>query len=463
MQKAVKAVLAVAGRVCLIGSGIQIVLGLLWMFCNFTSYQKFGDSLLYEEISRNFLCDEYVGILYPVLVLFARVAGGWLSIPHYCVLYLLQLAVALYAAHAFLRTIWHSSRLWNLWGSLAVLTSPMAMQCHLAVLPDSLVSSLLLLEFVWLWRSMELSRVLRGRHLIKAAAFWLTAALLKPEYLYLGAVPVILVLVYGVVRNGRKEWRQTGYNLLIVVCCVGILVGMNGLTQEEGSRGRVRRSVEASLFSRFSWSTLNDTYGLWPEEMRGGVNGDMIWEASLYSDNLMPVVGAAMEQYYGEERARELFATAARISYAWYGARICHEIAWDVFGYGFAPAASRMLLQGRGYYSYCMRNYDIMRSRFPVLTKYYYHYACWWFSAGLILAGLIQCVGWCVGFLGRRKGAGLRDISWKYVFWRAAVVLSCLGMIVWYAMRGGGIFDYKNTAVISCLWMAWIVEKCREI
>lgn len=463
MRKAGSVISAVAGRICLIGFSIQIVLGLLWMFCNFTGYQEFGDSLLYEEISKSFLCDEYVGILYPVLVLFARVAGSWFSVPGHCLLYLMQLAVAWYAAHAFLQTIWHSSRWWNLWGSLAILTSPMAMQCHLAVLPESLISSFLLLEFVWLWRSMERSGILQGRHLIKAAPFWLMAALLKPEYLYLGAVPMILVLVYGIVHGGRREWRQTGYNLLIVVCCAGSLVAANELIQEEGSRGRVHRSVEASLFSRFSWSTLNDTYALWPEEMRGGVDSAMIWEASLYSDNLMPVVGTAMEQYYGEERAKELFAEAARISYEWNGAQIRHEILWDVFGYGFAPVAARMLLQGRGYYSYCMRNYDIMRSGFPVLTKYYFNYACWWFVAGLILAGFLQCVRGCKSFLDRRKETGLKFIQWRYLCWWSVVAVSCLGMMIWYAMQGGGIYDYKNTAAISCVWMAWIAEKCREI
>ncbi len=293
MQKAVRAVLAVAGRVCLIGFSIQIVLGLLWMFCNFTGFQQFGDSILYEELSKSLLCDEYVGILYPVLVFLAREAAGPFSIPYYCLLYLLQLLVALYAAHAFLRET-GMSRLWNLWGSLTMLTSPMAMQCHLAVLPESLVSSCLLLEFVWLWRGMAQEGVLQGKDLAKAAPVWLAAALLKPDYLYLGAVPMTLVLLYGVVLGGKRGLRQAGYGLLTLVICGGFLVGIGALTTEEGALGRVHRSVEASLFSRFSWSTLNDTYEMWPEEMKACVNREMVWEASLYSDNLMPVVGVAL-------------------------------------------------------------------------------------------------------------------------------------------------------------------------
>ncbi|MCM1045118.1 MAG: hypothetical protein NC417_06385 [Candidatus Gastranaerophilales bacterium] len=449
MRKAGSVISAVAGRVCLIGFGIQIVLGLLWMFCNFTGYQEFGD--------------KYMGILYPVLVLIARAAGSLLPIPYYCILYLLQLAVALYAAHVFLQTIWASSRLWNLWGSLAMLTLPMAMQCHLAVLPESLISSFLLLELAWLWRSMEQGSIPQGRHLIKAAAFWLAAGLLKPDDLYLGAIPMILVWVYGMVRSKGREWRRTGCHLLLIVCCAGFLVGVNALTQEAESLGRVHRSVEASLFSRFSWSTLNDTYQMWSEEMRVGVNSDMIWEASLYSDNLMPVVGSAMEQYHGEERAKELFLEAARISYESYGARIRHEILWDLFGYGLAPAASEMLLQGRGYHSYCMRNYDVMRSGFPILTKYYYHYACWWFVAGWLLAGLLQCMRWCKCFLEQKKERKLIGIPWKKICWWSVVAVFSLGMMIWYAMQGGGIYDYKNTVAVSCVWMAWMVEKCREI
>lgn len=445
MRKAVKVIAAVAGRVCFIGFSIQIVVGLLWMLYNFTGFQKFGESFQYVEISKSFLCDEYVSILYPVLLLFARGIEDFLPIPYYCVMYFLQIMLALYAAHAFLLAIHPAGRLKNLWGSLAILTFPMAMQCHLAVLPESLTSSMLLLEFTWLWHAVRDGEELKSRHLIRVVPFWLVSALLEPEYLYLGAVPVVLVFLYGAVRFGKKDPGQIVRNLIIVASFAGIIVGMNDLTQVEGVYGRVHRSLNAALFSRFSWSTLDSTYEDWPEEMRYSVDEGMMREASFYTDNMLQIVGEAVEEYSGVERARELFGEAARISYSQYRGKILHEMTWDVLGYGFAPAISELMLDKRGYDSYTLRNYELMRRHVPVLTTYYFHYGCWWFSAGVILACLLRII------------LRIRDFAWKKVFFWGTLIVSGICMAVWYTMRGGGMFDYKKTIVIGCLWIAWAI------
>lgn len=455
MRKAVKVIVSVTGRVCFIGFSIQIVAGLLWMLCNFTGFQMFGESFQYVEISKNFLCDEYVGILYPVLLLFARGIEDSLHIPYYCVMYLLQLLIALYAAHAFLQAIHPTDKWKNLWGSLAILTFPLAMQCHLAILPESLTSSILLLEFTWLWLAVREGEEIRSHHLIRIVPFWLVSALLEPEFLYLGAVPVVLVFLYGVFRLGKKDPGQIVRNMIIVASFAGIILGMNDLTQVEGVYGRVHQSLNASLLSRFSWSTADRTYADWPEEVRRSVNEEMVWETSYYADNMFRIVGEAVEQYSGAERAEELFGEVASFSYSEYKERILHEIAWDVLGYGFAPVVSEFMLERRGYDSYSTRNYELMLHHAPVLTTRYFHYGCWWFAVGLIVAGLLQFMLWIrtlVRWRGKRES---NTFLWRKAFFWGTMIVSGICMAGWYAMRGGGMFDYKKTIVIGCLWIAW--------
>ncbi len=394
MRKALKAMVAVAGRICVIGFSIQIVLGLLWMLCNFNGFQEFGDSYRYVKISKDFLCDEYTGILYPVLLLFARGVEKLCFVPCSCVMYLLQLLTALYAAHAFLQAVGITGRGKNLWGSLVLLTSPLAMQCHLAVLPESLVSSMLLLEIAWFWRTVRAGECPGSRQLAKIAVFWLAGALLEPEYLYLGALPVVLAFCYGAVRRRGRTALRLAHNLILLAAFAGILVGMNNLTQVPGACGRVRLSRSAALFSRFSWSTADKTYQDWPQDLRLVVDEGMIWETAFYPDNLFRIVGKAAEEAYGVERAEELFRETAALTFSWHRGRILHEIMWDLLGYGFAPAVSEALLDGRGYDSYTTRNYDVMLAHTPMLSKLYFHYGNWWFVPGLLLAGLQQLFLW---------------------------------------------------------------------
>ena len=97
MQRAVRHISAILGRVIFIGFSIQIVFGMTWMCLNFSKLPQFGESFFYVEISKNFICDEYTGILYPVFLLLARGLEGLAGLPYYCVMYVVQLLVACYA------------------------------------------------------------------------------------------------------------------------------------------------------------------------------------------------------------------------------------------------------------------------------------------------------------------------------------------------------------------------------
>jgi hypothetical protein len=162
-------------------------------------------------------------------------------------------------------------------------------------------------------------------------------------------------------------------------------------------------------------------------------------EADLYADNIERVIGRTLEKNVGVESAREYLREMASIGWSNYTKQVVTNTGWDVAGYTFAPLVAQIQFGGGAYESYTGRNYDIMSERVPVLTKTYFNYGSWWFSLGLFLAFMLYVVN-------KRK----ISISWN-------VVITCLGMVGYYAMRGAGMMDYKKSIAITLLWMVWIL------
>ena len=123
MKKAARHFSVILKGILITGFSIQIAFGAVWMCFHFGCMQEFGGS---------------EGILYRGL---RALTGG-----QYWILYLLQLIVGFYAGYDFFRTVCPEGHFWNSWRSLVLLSFPMAMQCHMALSPCSLVSSCFLLE-----------------------------------------------------------------------------------------------------------------------------------------------------------------------------------------------------------------------------------------------------------------------------------------------------------------------------
>lgn len=460
MQKACKAFFAVAGGVLFIGFSIQIVLGLGWMVCNFPGFQQFGESGLYVEISKSFICDEYEGILYPVLILMARGIEDFFRIPYHYILYLLQLCLAFVAAYRLLQSAGVKGRGLTVWASLALLTFPMAMQCHLAVLPDSLTGSFLLLELSFAFHILHQGGELRSRQLIKVLAFWLLAALMQPVYLYLGAIPVIFLFFFGMVKSRKTNKKKILYNGIMILAFAGMITGVEDLTQVEGYYGRVHPSLNASLMSRCAWLYVENGYELWPREAKETVPWEQAVQISHYADNMERILAKPLEEAVGVERAREIFGEIAGIAWQHHKSKILHNAAWDVVGYTFSPAVLQRQLTGKAYDSYSGRNYDIMRARTPQLTESYLNYSCWWFAAGLGVAAVVQ-----MAVIGKALYRAWRRTS--AISFHGGKVLSvfiCLftsgALVLLYALRGAGMMDYKKSIAVTLLWLLWALLSC---
>lgn len=436
MQKVRGHVLAVAGRVLFIGFSVQIVLGFLWMVCNFH------------------------------------------------LLYFMQLVVAFFAAYRLLCAITNTGKIYRVWGSLALITFPLAMHCHMLGGPNSLSASCLLLESAYATELLKGRRENKYREFALVLYFWLLATLIQREYLYFGAIPVGIVCIYMVCIHRGKPIRGTsnqeeqecngnqssegkrkkiGYYVAITAACVGLMLTGLGLLPAGNTNNDMHRSVCFSLASRFAWPRIAEDYAFWPEEVRMHLTEQDARQADLSPKNMESVLGSTLEDALGEKEAKKVYAKMARGAWQRHRGDILHDTAWDILGYTFSPIVLQRQLTGKVYASYSGRNYDSMRAEAPLLTKYYLDYSCWWFVTGLlftVVLSLLEAVNCMVSHRNIPK-ANRTKVPDKGVAASRCMYLFVAGMmVIWYTMRGAGMMDYKNTITVGILWCAWMLAVC---
>lgn len=480
MRNAVKYIGAVVSRILFIGLSVQVVLGLLWMCCSFDGVQEFRASGYYLEAADSLLCDEYTGILYPFILMLVKWLGESVRVSYASIMYLLQIALAFVAGYYFVSSTGVKEKFWKLWGSLVLLTFPMTMQCHMALLPNSMAYSCFLLLLAGV-----------AELYVQPYICWILAALLLPEYLYLGAVPVVLLVIYYIIGSlrGAKEQPVTMgsdlgiqrrgirghaiiYHLALMVVSVGLIAGVNALTLVPGSQGRVHNSVEAVAFRRCCWTDFSSTYYYWPEELRAAVSDDLLAEIVKEAENLDYYFMPKAEEVMGAEAAEEWFGMVAKGLFAKNYKLILYETAIDAVGYTVPTVLTDILLGGKDYSSYGMRNYEIMRQDHPLLTRYYMDYSIWWFYVGFALAAGLTVLRALVALLcGRRQQKSyarecepeglrcrVRVGAVKGGFSLCVCIFGAAAMVAWYALQNTGLWDYKNALFVGGLWMLWMIK-----
>lgn len=335
----------------------------------------------------------------------------------YVILNVLQLSAAFAVRYYFLWSL--SKRLYPersvtkgllIWGSLGMVTFPFAMQCHLAALPCSLISSLFLLMLSYLF------------------------------------------------RDGKGKKRLV--TLLLAAVCAGLMMGLSGAV--DGDRRSVPgSSIPAAMASRLAWPTLWVDHEAWTEELQE-ITGEVLWEANYYPGN-MAMVCAAIEEKVSFSEAEAYYRQMAEVAWNYHAPMIIRQIGWDILGYAMTPVIFPLQMEGEAYDSYSGRNYEVMRSNAPLLTRYYVEYGCWWFGCGLIMALMYTLLG-VMGSLGKDGEGNL----WKRAVFPMAVSILASGiLVVLLTMRGAGIMDYKDSVAVNELWIAWpllclVWFSCRE-
>lgn len=429
MKKAAEHILEIIKGVLFIGFGIQIILGIVWMCFNFTHLQEFSVS---------------GGLLYQGM----RALTG----KAYVLLYAVQLALAVAVGYTFTGRCHGGNRFFRIWGSLCLLTLPMAMQCHLAISPYSMSSSLFLLELSFAVKVLrEKGGTLSG--VAKECACWMALTLILPEYLLLGLFPVLLTVLLKLPAF-LKNLRCLGGIVLLTAAFGGMIAGIRELSGME-EHPFSRENVAFCLFSRTGWPTIwHDATSYWKDDEIPGVSVQMLQDMSNRAEDFRRILKPLADEAFTEDEAVAFFLKKASVGWILRPRQVIKQCGWDALCYGFSPMCLPAQLTGWGGSSYSGRNYELMLQRTPRLTGAFVRYGCWWFTAALPLSVLAVLAGRLAG--GRSASAGDRRKIWSLC------MLSAAALAAGYTMRGAGMMDYKCTIAAVLLWVVWMQGRMRK-
>ena len=452
----------VMARVMMIGFGVQIILGAAWACLQFPHLQEFGETRFLLKVQESLVCDEYVGILYPILLRIVLGIAKVIPIPYQCYLYALQLAFATWSARFFLKSFPRFGRMgkaFQCWAVLGMVTIPFAMQCHMAVLPNSLAGSLFLTHAGLAVRGFLSWNAPSGekdeRPALRIAlmgACWLGEELLLPQWRILGGV---LTAGYGIAeilhcKVGKDETKKELQKMIRIVVVTAVLLGMipqiSRLTTTKGAYGRMGDSPEAAAMRRYAWDDFGELFKYWPEELKTALTQEEIALCNEYPEQKLWILGQKIDGVYGREKAREIYQAVADAGRKVRAKRNLKEMVRDAAGYAFTPIAQVILMDGKGQKSYSASNYEIMRMHFPRLTSLYVRYGGWLFAFAACIC-LILFVGSLLKMDGKQR---FRHLGNGLVF----LVFGAF-LILFYVLRGGGIMDPKNVLSVTLLWAAW--------
>lgn len=448
-------------RFLLILMTVQILLGMMWILCNFFRAEQFSETERYVSAAAGGAIDEYMGVLYPVLIKTAQVLTSPFGGQYEIVLCLLQLIVAFIGCSGFVAlagcttiagdvTITDGRTKQSWFGGLFLMTIPLNVQWHLTILPNSLVASLFFLLLGIVIRAYHDPGFRNIRMICRVSILWALMILLMPDYLWFGAVPVVFGAVLVIRQSGKlvkgKQYLNSLGRIVVVLLLSAVLAGgINSLVQKPGSGGRIQKSLGASMVSRLVWPNFGTNYFFWPEEIKTIMTEAEGSEISQYADNVQLVFGPMVEAAYGQEEADRLYWNMALQCVKDRTKETLQAIGEDLKAYLCPPWVVKDQLDGAGL-SYSGWNYGKMRSAAPALTKWYVNYGLYVFRVGIVIALAYGVLKRLYKKKGRKKRCGAIILSVSCIILQA----------VWYTMSGAGMMDYGNVCVITMLWYSII-------
>lgn len=406
-------------RIILLLTCIQAVLGVVWIASNITYVPQFTESQELIQASKNLVLDEYIGILYPLLIKIMSVAGGFFCVP----LYVVQLLVA-FAAY------YHFSK--NPVLATYVVTFPPILQCHMSVLPYSLATSMLVFVLAEL-KNLFSGGTIETKALLKVGIYWILSALLLPDYgIIVGCVVVAAVFMYG-----WKHRKALLSGIIMLVVSGAFICGVFAFTQSPGSLGKIQKSVGSVMLSRFSWPYFERNYFFWSEDVKALFDMTDMQEISMYPESVIYRFGPQLESAVGKARANELYWEMAIDSFMIGKKDALFDWGQDFVANLCAPISMQLQFDGIGA-SYTGWNYSRMHANTPELTKYFVEFSLYSFDLLLVL----HVVNGLLWRKEEKKGCNIRVL---------AVLLVGI-LAIWYTMTGNGMQDYLKVTMISICW-----------
>ena len=405
--------------------GLQIVLGVYYIGNHFMVVPQFRDTLIYLEMTEQFVMDEYTGLLYPVLV---KVCYSLLGEFYFIPIYLLQIIAGLFCVYHFICTF-TEKKILAAACSLWLNTIPFVAQVHVSILPHSLALCcmvLMLLEIVK--GAVQRRPLMLGEWAVLLCSFTILCQLTR-GYIWVGT----LFLIWAAGLQFYKSTHKGIMCLITLLICAGIVVCNLAIyhgTERTGFYGRIQNTPQAIFFQRTAGPILSEKYMIYmPEEIETCFTGAELDMFGRYPYKVQNEMGPVLEARYGKERAAEIYVelgllgleTATKdnlISFA----EATISYAMPLMTYGTWRDG-----QVKGMTSW---NYQQFTGQMPVLATAYSNicYKLWLIGLGLSVI-ILGAMAW--------KQRRLQVRIWL----PALCFLGLFGALL--ALKGAGVYDYK--------------------
>lgn len=320
--------------------GVQIALGIFTIFRHFSLLPTYQESREYLEAGLALRFDEYTGVVYPLFL-----AGvSRLSFAHEWVYAALIQGIQLlcfYMVSFLFFGLWTGDKKKKAFLSGFLTTIPGILLLHLSALPQSFQLSFCLL--------------------------------------------LITCMLY--VFQKKAGWNK----LVIPVVVIALVVSICNLTmQVPGSRGKMQKSVEATMLQRFVWPHFGTNYFWWDQEVQAVMSQNEAITISRFENKVVDEFGPKMEQAYGEKEARRHYLAMTKSTITQRTKEVCLDILADARDYALIPYTEMRNLKGIGT-SETGWNYRKWMEHSGLVERAY-----WWYGRAISLllavAGLISLI-----------------------------------------------------------------------
>ncbi|MCR5719086.1 MAG: SGNH/GDSL hydrolase family protein [Lachnospiraceae bacterium] len=195
-------------------------LGTLYKMCNIIPKTAIVEEM--ENAACNFLIDDFIGVVYPLLVKFGLIAEGRLYIAYYAVIYIIQ-ALLLVAGCVLLMTFVAPTKTQGVALGLGIAWFPLVINKVCGVNP-TILRVLLWLFIVSLLLRHGKNREKGLKYEIPVLILWAVSSLNTPQDLYTGIVFLVLVALYENIGKFNKIKGMAGMSIRAFVVFIALFI-----------------------------------------------------------------------------------------------------------------------------------------------------------------------------------------------------------------------------------------------
>ena len=421
----------------------QMALGVLWIVGNIGKEANFHETFRYLKAVELGMIDEYMGPVYPIIICLAKGIQSVIKVPYYVSIYLWQLLIAAMVMYKVFVRMSDPKKAILFTGY--VMSFPLVIQMHLAVLPYSLAFSLLAYIIFECWNFVK---EYDNAGCVKISILWILVGLLIPEYFAFIGMLVVPCLVCGMIRYKKYRVRLIMTILIVSVCVSGVLA----MTQTRGGLGRMEKCSGVAALHRFVWPDVLSSSFFWDERV-----GDIFTEADLLGASQYPEVidyefGPKLQGVYGVEEANHIFWQMACANIGVSTKKVVESIGKDLM-WNINPILGFQISLKNNGTTLVGWNYGRLQDHTPLITKYYVKVSMISWNIMCSLGILLYIYSW----IKRRQEEKCGTFGVKYL-----ITASAVSMILWYTLVCS-MQDYKQMMPVILLWLLPVVMGYKRI